>query len=141
MMSAKTWGCCLAAAMIALAVFGCRKKETAPVQGPQAAGPGAAEIAAVRDALTRGMQPISLNRLDKTHIGKRCVVAARSGPIPPPPPPLGMVRIMGSTTLYMGELNDVSPDAIKIRAPYPSSGNFKSVEIPRADVESIHVGD
>jgi hypothetical protein len=139
MMSAKHWGCWITAAAIALAVFGCRKKETAAT--PQVVGPGAAEIAAARDALTRGMQPISFNKLDKTHIGRRCVVAARSVPIPPPPPPLGMARIMGPTTIYMGELNDVLPDAVKIRAPYPSSGNYKYVEIPRADIESIHLGD
>jgi len=140
-MSAKHWGCWITAAVIMLAIFSCRKKETAPAQGPQVVGPGAAEIAAARDALTRGMQPISFNMLDKTHGGRRCIVAARSVPIPPPPPPLGMARIMGPTTLYMGELNDVLPDAIKIRAPYPSSGNYKYIEIPRADIESIHLGD
>ncbi len=140
-MSAKQWGCWITAVVVALALFGCRKKETAPVQGPQTAGPGAAEIAATRDALTRGMQPISFNKLDKTHIGRRCAVVARSVPIPPPPPPLGMARIMGPTTLYMGELNDVLPDAVKLRAPYPSSGNYKYVEIPRADIESVHLGD
>ncbi len=139
-MSVRHWGCWITVAVIALAVFGCRKKETAPAQAPQALGPGTAEIAAARDALTRGMQPISFDKLEKTHIGRRCVVAARSVPIPPPPPPLGMARIMGPTTLYMGELNDLSPDALKIRAPYPYSGNYMYVEILRSDMESSPLG-
>jgi hypothetical protein len=124
---------------ILLAICGCRKKESEPA--PQAAGPGAAQVAAVRDALTRGMHSVSFDKLTKTDVGKRCVVAARSTPIPPPPPPLGMVRIMGPTTMYAGELNDVLPEAVKIRAPYPTSGNYKYIEIARSDIQSIHLAD
>lgn len=140
-MSTRYWGYWIAAAIILSAMSGCKKKENGPVQTPQVVGPGATEIAAVRDALTRGMQPVSFDKLAKTHVGKRCVVAARSVPIPPPPPPLGMARIMGSTTLYMGEINDVSPEAIKVRAVYPTSGNYKYVEIARGDIKSIHLSD
>ena len=123
---------------ILLAICGCKKKGGEPV--PQAAGPGTAEIAAVRNALTRGMQAVGADKLTKAHVGKRCVLTARSAPIPPPPPPLGMARIMGSITVYTGELNDVLPEAVKIRAAYPSSGNYKYIEIARTDIESIYLG-
>jgi len=139
-MSVKYWGHWIITAAVLLVVFGCTKKESEPVQTSQGAGPGPAEIAAVRDALTRGMQQISLDKLAKTHVGKRCVVTARSIPIAPPPPPLGMARIMGSTTLYAGELDEVSADSIKIRAAYPTSGSYKYVEVARADIQSIHLG-
>jgi len=128
-----------------LVLCGCRPKEdqTAPPQ--QAAGPSPTEIVAARDAMTRGMVQVSLDKLDKSQMGKRCVITARTPEgglhISPPPPPLGMVRMMGRTTLYMGELNEISPDAIKIRAAYPTSGNYKLLEIPRADIQSIHLGE
>ena len=48
---------------------------------------------------------------------------------------------MGSTTLYTGELTDVSPGAIRIRAAYPTSGNYKYVEIAPGDIQSIHLGE
>jgi len=130
----------IAGVLILLSLLGCGKKESEPAV-PQAVGPSAAEIAKVRDALARGMQPVSLDKLTKTHVGKRCVVAARTVPIPPPPPPLGMVRIMGPTTLYMGELSDVSPEAIRIGATYPTSGNHKYIDIARVDIQSIHVSN
>jgi hypothetical protein len=138
-MSKERWGRWIALAVILLVVWGCKKKESGSAQTPAVVGPGAAEVAALRDALTRGMQPVDFDKLAKTHIGKRCVVAARSTPIPPPPPPLGMVRIMGSTTFYAGELNDVTSDGLKIRAAYPSSGNYKYVELARADIQSVHI--
>lgn len=127
-------------AMILLTLVGCGKKAEEPA-APQAVEPGAAEVAKVRDALTRGMQPIAVASLTAAHVGKRCVILARSTPIPPPPPPLGMVRLMGSTSLYMAELAGVSPAAVTIRAPYPTSGNVKTVEIPRADIQSVHLGN
>ncbi len=138
-MSARDLGYWIATAAILVAMSGCKKKESGPA--PQAVEPAAMEIAKVRDALARGMQPVGFDKLTKTHVGKRCVVVARSTPLPPPPPPLGMVRIMGSTTLYSGELNDVSPQGIKIRAAYPTSGNYKYVEIASGDIDSIHLGD
>ncbi len=140
-MSVKHWGRWIAVAAILLVVWGCKKKENTSAQAPSAVGPSAAEVAALRDGLARGMQPVSFDKLAKTHIGKRCVVAARSTPIPPPPPPLGMVRIMGSTTFYAGELNDVTSDGIKIRAAYPSSGNYKYVELAKADIQSVHIAE
>jgi hypothetical protein len=47
---------------------------------------------------------------------------------------------MGQTTLYKGELHGVSPDGLEIRAAYPSSGKYKSLDIPKSDIESIHLG-
>jgi hypothetical protein len=129
------------AVVFLLALSGCKKKESVPAQPVQAVGPSAAEVARIRDGLTRGMRPMDISKLSKTQIGKRCVVVARSVPIPPPPPPLGMVHIMGPTTLYVAELSDISPEALKIRAAYPTSGNYKHIEIARADIESIHLSD
>jgi hypothetical protein len=130
----------LAGTLVLLALLGCGKKEREPA-APEAVGPGAAEIAAARDALTRGMQRVGVDKLTTAHVGRRCVVAARSALIPPPPPPLGMVRIMGSTTFYMGQLSDISPEAVKIGAAYPTSGNRKYVDIARGDIQSIHLSD
>jgi len=141
MMSIKGLACGIVAVVFLLALSGCKKKESVPTQSVQAVGPSAAEVAKIRDRLTRGMRPADVSNLSKTQVGKRCVVAARSSPIPPPPPPLGMVHIMGPTTLYVAELNDVSPEALKIRAAYPTSGNYKHIEIARVDIESIHLSD
>ncbi len=55
------------------------------------------------------------------------------------PPPLGMVHKLGQTTIYKGEIQEVLADSLKIRAAYPTSGRYKTVEIPRADIQSLHV--
>lgn len=130
----------IAIAAVLLAMSGCKPKESETAQPRQAGGPGPAEIIAARDALTGGMQPISFDKLARTHVGKRCVVTARSVPLAPPAPPLGMVRMMGSTTIYSGEVHEISPGSLRIRAAYPTSGNLKIIEIPREDIQAVHLG-
>ncbi|OHB65360.1 MAG: hypothetical protein A2Y77_07035 [Planctomycetes bacterium RBG_13_62_9] len=129
----------IAIATVLLVVSGCRPKEDKATQPQQTAGPGPAEIAAARDALTGGMQQISFDKLAQTHIGKRCVVMARSMQVDPSAPPLGMVRVMGGTTIYSGAVHEISPGSLKIRATHPGSGNLKIIEIQRGDIQSIHV--
>lgn len=50
-----------------------------------------------------------------------------------------MVCIMGPSTLYKGEIRDVSTDRIEIQAPYPTSGIMKVVSLQRADIQSVYV--
>ncbi len=50
-----------------------------------------------------------------------------------------MVYRLGQTTIYKGEIEQVLPGSLKIRAPYPTSGRYKIIEIPRSDIQSLHV--
>jgi len=50
-----------------------------------------------------------------------------------------MVRTVGQVTFYAGELDGVSPDGLTIRKAYPTAGTFKKVEIPKGDIQSIHL--
>ncbi len=54
-------------------------------------------------------------------------------------PPLGMGYTLGQTVVYEGEIEELRPDALKIGAPYPTSGRYKTIEIPRPDIQSLHV--
>ena len=135
---------CLCVLLIAASLMlpGCKKKSAASGSGAGAATVGQDQIDAVRDAMTRDMQEVSFTSLTRTHIGRKCVVTARTiedttklGP----PPPLGMVRLMGQTTIYRGEIDDVSPGGLTVRAAYPTPGNFKKLKIAKEDIQSIHV--
>ena len=128
---------CLAALLIST---GCKKKTSIAGGGTAVS---AEEIAAVRDALTRRMSRTALSNLKATHVGKKCVVTAHVPvdgyqPDPPPPPP-GMVRVLGQTIIYSADLDGVSDDSITVRAAYPTSGNYKRIEIPRDDIQSVHL--
>ena len=129
------------AVLAALAVGGCKRKEpdASPVPA-QTISEG--EVAAARDAMTRGMTAVPLDKLTAAHVGRRCVVVT-NGPYDdsPPPPPLGMVHRMGPVTIYTARIHEVSSDSLKISASYPTSGNKKIAEIPRANIQSLHVGD
>jgi hypothetical protein len=46
---------------------------------------------------------------------------------------------LGQTVVYEGEIEELRPDALKIGAPYPTSGRYKTIEIPRPDIQSLHV--
>jgi hypothetical protein len=123
-----------------LASPGCKKK-TATTGGD--ATVSAENIAAVRDALTRGMSRTAISNLKATHVGKQCVVTAQVpadgldlGSAPPPP---GMVRLLGQTILYHAELDRISDESLTVRAAYPTSGNYKRIEIARDDIQSIHL--
>ncbi len=129
------------AVLAALAMSGCKRKE-AEAGPPPAQTVSEAEIAAARNAMTQKMTAIAFGKLTAAHVGRRCVVTARTlEHADPPPPPLGMVRRMGATTIYSAEVHEVLPGGLKIRAAYPTSGNLKITEIPKADIQSIHVGD
>ncbi|MBP7050569.1 MAG: hypothetical protein KBE65_06105 [Phycisphaerae bacterium] len=129
------------AILAALVVSGCKREE--PDAGQASAQTiSEAEIAAARDAMTRGMTGVSFDKLTAAHVGRRCVVVT-NGPYDdsPPPPPLGMVHRMGPVTIYTARVHEVSADSLKISASYPTSGNKKIAEILRANIQSVHVGD
>lgn len=123
-----------------LTLAGC-KKETPVVGGNTTVSDE--DIAAVRDAMTRGMNKTALSSLKATDIGKKCVVTART-PVggyqsTPPPPPPGMVRLLGQAIIYNGEFDRVSDESVTVRAAYPTAGNYKRIEIPRDDIQSFYL--
>jgi len=133
----------LAAAVIFLFTTNCKPRDDESRQGRPTSGPSPAEVAAVRDTITRGMQEVAAGSLAVVHIGRQCVVIAhavddRTG-ADRAPPPLGMVRKLGQTAIYKGEIQEVSPDSLKIRAAYPTSGRYKTIEISRADIQSVYL--
>lgn len=134
---------CLAMAVALLMVASCKPRNDQTRPSAEAPGPSPAEIAVVRDTLTRGMEPVPLASLAAVHVGRQCVVTARAADEraggDSAPPPLGMVHKLGRTTIYKGEIQEVSPESLKIRAAYPTSGRYKTVEISRADIQSLHV--
>jgi len=133
-----TYRCiCLILVVACLVATGCKKKSTTTNPGTTAISQD--QIDAVRDTLTRGMQAIAFGSLKQSHTGKTCVVTARTTQLGPPPPPLGMVRLLGQTTIYRGELDDVSSDSLTIRAAYPTAGRYKELEIAKEDIQSIHL--
>ena len=125
--------------------LGCKPKDGDTDATASSSGPGPEQIAAAIDATTTGMRQTSFSDLHNGDIGRVCVVVA---PTPPAgarakdaPPPIGMVRRMGPTTIYKGEIQHVSPDGLQIRAAYPTSGRYKYVDIARQDIQSIHLGN
>ncbi|HNS20290.1 MAG TPA: hypothetical protein PKH24_07310 [Sedimentisphaerales bacterium] len=129
------------AVLAALAMGGCKREDPDAGQTPVQTI-SETEIAAARDAMTRGMTAVPLDKMTAAYVGRRCVVVV-GGPYDdsPPPPPLGMVHRMGPVTIYTARVHEVSPDSLKILATYPTSGNKKIVDIPRASIQSVHVGD
>ena len=133
-----TYRCiCLILVVACLAATGCKKKDATTDAG--AATVSQTQIDAARDVMTRDMQAIAFGSLKQSHTGKTCVVTARTTQLGPPPPPLGMVRLLGQTTIYRGELDDVSSDSLTIRAAYPTAGRYKKLEIAKEDIQSIHL--
>lgn len=134
---------CLAAALVLVIVAGCKPRHGTSRPSQSAPGPDPAQIAAAKEALTRGMQEIAFGNLTTAHIGRQCVVIARRAEDPAgsnaAPPPLGMVLRLGQTTLYKGELQELSSDRLTVRAPYPTSGRYKTVEVLRSDIESVYL--
>jgi len=128
---------CLA---LSLATAGCKEKTSGAAEDTAVS---AEDIASVRDTLARGMSRITFDKLRTAHIGKKCVVTAHAAigghrPTPPPPPP-GMVRVLGQTLIYHAEFDRISDDSVTVRAAYPTAGTFKRIEIPRDDIQSIHL--
>jgi hypothetical protein len=125
---------------VLLAVMGCKPKTKTAAT---AADVPAEDIAVLRAALTKGMQAVSIGDVTAEHVGRPCVVVARTPTKSAPadaPPPLGMVRILGSTTFYKGRIHGVSSEGLQVHAAYPTSGNLKILSIPSTDIQSIHVG-
>jgi hypothetical protein len=128
-------------AVLTTALSGCNRKDVETAAPPETQAANAAEVTALQTALTKGMTAVAFEGLTDAHVGRRCVIVSRTpGSDAPPPPPLGMVRRLGATTVYTAEIHDVQAESLKIRAAYPTSGNVKIIEIPRADIQSIHVG-
>ncbi len=50
-----------------------------------------------------------------------------------------MVRSVGQVAFCQGELDSVTPESLTVRKAYPTSGSFKKLEIPKADIQSIHL--
>ncbi len=133
----------LTAALILVTLAGCKPRGDASRQSGQTSEPAPAEVATVRDALTKGMQQTTCDSLAAADVGKQCVVTARAEAegtgADQAPPPLGMVYRLGQIVIYKGEIQQVLPDGLKIRAAYPTSGRYKTIEIPRSDIQSLHV--
>lgn len=137
-----TYRCiCFVLVVACLGVWGCKKKNATP--GPETATVDQAQIDAARDVMARNMQAMAFTSLKKTHVGRKCVVTARTmqdrSQLGPPPPPPNMMRLLGQTTIYRGELDDVAPESLTIRAAYPTAGNYKKLTIAREDIASIHL--
>ena len=134
---------CLTIALLLVTLPGCKPRSDAGRSSGQTSEPAPADVAAVRDTLTRGMQQTTFDSLAAADVGKQCVVTARASTegtgADQAPPPLGMVRKLGQTVIYKGEIQEVSPDGLKIRAAYPTSGRYKTIEIPRSDIQTLYV--
>lgn len=122
-----------------LGSLGCRKQQ--PAAGPSSAQTvDDSEIVAMHKAMTENLKAIAFDKLTPALVGQRLVIKARTPDrADPPPPPRGMVLRMGPTSIYSAELDEVLADSLKIRAAYPTSGNLKIIEIPRADIQAIHM--
>jgi hypothetical protein len=120
---------------------GCKRHE--PEAGSSSSGQALDDsaIVAMYKGITQGLTPVAFDGLTAAHIGQRLVIKARTPDrADPPPPPRGMVKRMGDVSIYTAELHEILPDSLKIRAAYPTSGNLKIIEIPRADIQAMHLG-
>lgn len=124
-----------------LALPGCKRKVDEAGASPTAAVHP--EAAATIQALTRGMQPLAVTSISKAqHVGRRCVVVARTPERrDPPPPPLGMVRLLGPTIVYLAQIHDVAADSLDVKANYPNSAGVKIITVPKADIQSVYLGN
>ena len=132
----------LMVSVLPVILVGCKESTDTAANGGGATM-SAEDIAATRDALVKGMREIAVSQLGTAHMGKRCVVTAGMPaggykPAPPPPPP-GMIRLMGQTVIYCGAFDKASEDSITVRAGYPTPGNYKHMDILKADVQSCHI--
>ncbi len=134
---------CLIVVIVLVTLAACKPRGDTGRPTGQTSEPNAAQVAAVRDTLTQGMQQTIFDGLAATDAGKQCVVVTRAGSAgtgaDQAPPPLGMVYRLGQTIIYKGEIEQVLSDSLRIRAAYPTSGRYKTIEIPRSDIQSLHV--
>jgi hypothetical protein len=136
-------GLCLTIPLILATLVSCKPRSDASPPSGQSSEPNAAQVAAVRDTLAKGMQHATFDSLAAADVGKQCVVVTRACAAgtgaDQAPPPFGMVHRLGPTIIYKGEIEQVLPGSLKIRAAYPTSGRYKTIEIPRSDIQSLHV--
>jgi len=120
---------------------GCSRKEAETSSYPSGSNPP--ETAPVVAALTKGMRSIAVTKVSKSqHIGRPCVIVAKTPERrDPPPPPMGMVRLMGPTIIYTAQIHDVSADTLEIKADYPNSDNAKIITVPKVDIQSLYLGN
>ncbi|NLZ06150.1 MAG: hypothetical protein GXY19_13350 [Phycisphaerae bacterium] len=134
---------CVTFLILILIWAGCGKKDAGEEKSAGPAPVSAEQITAVRNALAQGMQQVAFTSVKPSDVGKTCLIEARTPEggvrIPPPPPPLGMVQTAGQVTFYRGELDSISSESLTVRKAYPTSGSFKKLEIPQADIQSIHL--
>jgi hypothetical protein len=139
-MTCKRSGILLLASLAILGLPGCKKQQPGAGSSPAAQAVDDSEIVAMHKAMTENLKAIAFDKLTPALVGQRLVIKARTPDrADPPPPPRGMVLRMGPTSIYSAELHEVLADSLKIRAAYPTSGNLKIIEIPRADIQAIHM--
>ncbi len=128
---------------VLLAFIGCKRRDAGAPSDPQSTAISAAEIDKVVDVAARGMREVSLGKINGSHRGQECVLVAHKPEggldLGKTPPPRGMIRIMGQTVICRGELTDISADSITVQAPYPTPGSYKTVEIAKEDIQSVHI--
>jgi hypothetical protein len=133
----------ITATVLLVAMTGCKPGREKAGGSGQVGAVSPSEIAVVKEGMTRGMREIAPDNLGAGQVGRQCVVIARTADernrAGAAPPPLGMVRKFGPVTAYKGEIVDVSPAGLRIRAPYPTSGQYKFIEISRGDIQSVHL--
>lgn len=85
---------CVVLVMVGLILPGCKKKDDGNGLDPGVAPVSQNRIDATRDAMTGDMQKVSFAALTEAHLGRQCVVTARTmadtAKLGPPPPPPGM---------------------------------------------------
>lgn len=136
----KKFGCISLVFLVAfLGGAGCKYKNTDRSNGRATSAP--AEVKAYFDALSKGMKTIPVDRISETMVGKGCAIMAATpqGHVPPPPPPPGMMRIMGSTTVYRGTCAEAGADGVTVEVAYPTSGKSKQITVPVQDIQMIAV--
>jgi hypothetical protein len=130
-------------ALVFATLASCKPRSDASRPSGQTSEPNNAQVAAVRDNLTKGMQQTTFDSLAAADVGRQCVVVTRAGAAgtgtDQAPPPFGMVHRLGQTVIYKGEMEEVLPGSLKIRAAYPTSGRYKTIEVPRSDIQSLHM--
>jgi hypothetical protein len=139
----KRSGILLLASLAILGIMGlpgCKRQEPTAESSSSAQTVDDSELIAMHKAMTENLKAIAFDKLTPALVGQRLVIKARTPDrADPPPPPRGMVLRMGPTSIYSAELHEVLADSLKIRAAYPTSGNLKIIEIPQADIQTIHM--
>ncbi len=121
-----------------LAGVGCKDKNIDRSNGVGTPTPAA--VKAYFDSVSKGMKTIPVDRISEAMVGKQCaIMAATPQDRTPPPPPIGMMRIMGPTTVYRGTCAEAGADAVIVEVAYSTSGKSKRITVPVQDIQMIAV--